>query len=78
MTINDAFETAIKFNPQWIKENKQLQIEYYLNDEGIVAKRSIKELLEYKNNITDINIKNYIDEIIIEQKNNIIEDKRKR
>ena len=71
LTIDDAFDSAIHFNPNWIKDIPQLQIEYYLNEEGIVCKRTIEELEAYKNTITDESVKEYINDIINKEKNNI-------
>lgn len=70
LTIDEAFETAIHFNPDWVENIPQLQIEYYIKEQGIVCKRTIEELEAYKSNISDKNAKNYIESVIEKEKMN--------
>lgn len=65
--FEEVFALMIKEHPEWLKF-KVLQIEYYLNKEGEVVKRSKKELLEMLSKETDKEKQEYLKRLITEDK----------
>lgn len=59
LDFEEAFDVMIKFNPDWLTI-PQLNIEYYLGEDGMVAKRTKEELEERLEMETDEDIKGYI------------------
>ena len=59
LDFEEAFDEMIKFYPNWLAI-PQLNIEYYLDKDGNVAKRTKKELEERLKTETDKDIKEYI------------------
>lgn len=49
MNLFEAFDEYFNMNKQWLKECPLLQIEYYLDENGNIKKRSIEELIELMN-----------------------------
>lgn len=62
--FEEAFDILIKDNYKWLDDYPQLQIEYYLNNDGIVVKRSIDELRELLNMETNQNKIEYIESLL--------------
>ncbi len=76
--FEEAFDILIKDNPKWLEEYSQLQIEYYIDKNGKVLKRSdeqLKELLEMETNTYK---KQYIEKLLNKKvkKNNYSNTKR--
>lgn len=61
--FEEAFDILIKNNPDWL-EYWQLHIEYYLNENNEVLKRSRDELISLYNKETNDEIKKYIKYLI--------------
>ena len=59
LDFEEAFDVTIRFNPDWLSI-PQLNIEYYLGEDGKVAKRTKEELEERLKFETDEDIKEYI------------------
>lgn len=59
LDFEEAFDVMIKFNPGWLAFS-QLNIEYYLDEDGNVAKRTKEELAERLKTETDEDIKEYL------------------
>lgn len=59
LDFEEAFDIMIKHNPSWLTI-PQLNVEYYLDKKGKVAKRTKEELEERLKTETDENIKEYI------------------
>ena len=59
MDFEEAFDEMIKFYPNWLAI-PQLNVEYYLDKDGNVAKRTKKELEKRLKTETDKDIKEYI------------------
>lgn len=59
LDFEEAFDVMIKFNPDWLSIS-QLNIEYYLDEEGKVVKRTKEELEERLKTEIDEDIKGYI------------------
>ncbi len=68
LNFEEAFDVMIKFNPDWLTI-PQLNIEYYLNEDGKVVKRTKEELEERLKTETDENIKEYIQYLLTENTN---------
>lgn len=59
LDFEEAFDEMIKFYPNWLAI-PQLNVEYYLDKDGNVAKRTKKELEKRLKTETDKDIKEYI------------------
>lgn len=59
LDFEEAFNVMIKFNPDWLAI-PQLNIEYYLGEDGKITKRTKEELEERLKTETDEDIKEYI------------------
>ena len=59
LDFEEAFDVMIKYNPKWL-EIPQLNIEYYIAENGTVSKRTREELEERLKIETDVDIKKYI------------------
>ena len=63
-TFNNWFDIIIKDHKEWL-DIKQLQIEYYLDEEGNVRKRTTEELLVLQDETENIDIKEYIKNFLV-------------
>ncbi len=63
LDFEEAFDIMFKKNPKWI-QCPQLKIEYYLDENGQVKRRSKEELLQLQRSIQDEEIKQVIQEIL--------------
>lgn len=68
LDFEEAFDVMIKFNPEWLAI-PQLNIEYYLDKNGKVAKRTKEELEERLKTEKDEEIKAYIQYLLTPNKN---------
>lgn len=61
--FEEAFDLLVKDNPNWL-EHPQLQIEYYLDKDGKVRKRTAKQLQAILENEQNSEIKDYINYLL--------------
>jgi len=76
--FEEAFDILIKDNPNWLQEYPQLQVEYYIDENRKIVKKSNDELSEMLSTETDKNIIEYINKLLAnkEKKNNYIKAKK--
>ena len=68
LDFEEAFDVMIKFNPNWLTLD-QLKIEYYLDEDDKVVKRTEEELKERLKTETDEDIKEYIQYLLTHNNN---------
>ena len=68
LDFEEAFDVMIKSNPDWLMYD-QLKIEYYLDENDKVVKRTEEELKERLKTETDEDIKEYIQYLLIHSDN---------
>lgn len=73
LNLDDVFDSSIKFHPEWLKEYKQLKIEYYIDNEDQVQKRSIDELESIAFCTPNEDIKKYLNNLIYNKQEKITE-----
>ena len=74
--FNEAFNILIKYHPEWL-EYPQISIEYYIDEDNKVRKKSIEELGESLNKYSDADTKAYIKYLIKELDNKKIRGKHR-
>lgn len=67
MYLYDAFDEYFKMNKDWLEDCPLLQIEYYLDENGNIMKRSIEELQELIGKEPDKAKKSFIEDLILER-----------
>ena len=61
--FNEAFDILVKYHPEWLKY-PQIGIEYYIDENNKVRKKSIEQLIESLDKYSDINTREYIEYLI--------------
>ncbi len=69
LSYEEAFDFLIKDHPEWL-DHKQLQIEYYKDDEGKVRKRTSEELQSLLEREEDEETRKYIESLLKHNKRN--------